>query len=141
MKKLLLSIGCINENYSEAPDYLVVELSQSMIDRITQLSDKVKALNVYSIEYLDDAGSYCSSETIESLIEDNEIVSGELTEQMIAGMNDERGRMDCMSIIVYRSEFMFQAVPKHLGDTEYCHSGKIPVSVLSSPDTLDNINW
>lgn len=137
-KKLLLDVSCINENFNEAPEHLIVELCESDIERIKFLAKKVKELDVYSMEYFDYSGEYFSTETLEDALEENECDVSQLTDEMLEAFDSVR--MEVKQIVVFEDAFKFTAVPKHCDDSELCCTGQIKVGELDTFETLSTIS-
>jgi hypothetical protein len=141
MKKLLLDVSCINANFDEAPDHFIVTLTASDIKRIKDLSDKVKELDVYSMEYFDPSGEYCSSMTIDDIVTDKDIDVPDITENMITQANDDASRMELCQIEVYADDFKFKAIPKHCGDADLCRTDRVKISELDNPEIINTISY
>jgi hypothetical protein len=141
MKKLLLDVTCINSNFDEAPDHLIVTLTESDIKKIKDLSAKIKDLDVYSMEYFNSSGEYCSSMTIDNVIISADIDILDITENMIIQANDNTSRMELNQIEVHAEYFKFKAVPKHYGDSELCRTDKVKISELENTNVINTISY
>lgn len=141
MKKLLLDVTCVNEFFSEAPDYFIVEMTPELISKIVKLSDLAKDNELYSVEYYHFSGEYCSSMTLDNIFTENDIDVTDLTEKMISDANDETSRIEAPIIIVYKDGFRFSAVPKHCSDAELCRTKTVEIKELLNNDTLNALSY
>ena len=135
MKTLLLNVSCVNSEFDEAPEHLVVELSSSQMDYIKSMCEQVRLLDVYCIEWFDGSGVYLSSMAIEDLIEETNIEVDSIDEAAALSANDPSGRIDSRTIIALKEGFKFSGVPKHCGEAEQCYSALISLKELDRLDT------
>jgi len=140
MKRLLLNVSCVNGEFDEAPEHLVVELSLSQIDYIKSMCEHVRLLDVYCIEWFDGAGVYLSSMAIEDIIEETNTAINAIGEAVALDANDRLGRMDNKTIIALKEGFKFSATPKNCGDAEQCYTRIIALSELDNLNTYCEVD-
>ena len=134
MTTLILTCTNVNEHYNDYPDYLVVDVNETLAARIQELNKHVNELNVYCIETLLSDGTYCMDEDLFGAINDDGI--GALTEAQLEAYLDEHGYSDEDSLSL-DSTAHFTAIPKHCGADVLVKTVSFPIDAIIEGNPYD----
>jgi hypothetical protein len=142
MTTLILTCTNVNEHYNDYPDYLVVDVNETLAARIQELNKHVNELNVYCIENLLSDGTYCMDEDLFGAINDDGI--GALTEAQLEAYLDEHGysdedslSLDSRTLVVKDNTAHFTAIPKHCGADVLVKTASFPIDAIIEGNPYD----
>jgi hypothetical protein len=136
MKKLLLSVSCVNEYASETPESFYVEIDKSLKDIIKKIAQAVSDLDVYAVEDFNYSGEWS-----DLFIEPSEIeeANGNL-DNVLALLKAAEARVDVPMLRVTKDVFYFIAVPKHCGDDQAISTARVKIEHLDNDDTYIDLD-
>ena len=142
MTTLILTCTNVNEHYNDYPDYLVVDVNETLAARIQELNKHVNELNVYSIDALLSDGTYCMDEDLFGAINDDGI--GALTEAQLEAYLDEHGysdedslSLDSRTLVVKDNTAHFTVIPKHCGADVLVKTASFPIDAIIEGNPYD----
>lgn len=142
MTTLILTCTNVNEHYNDYPDYLVVDVNETLAARIQELNKHVNELNVYCIENLLSDGTYCMDEDLFGAINDDGI--GALTEAQLEAYLDEHGysdesslNLDSRTLVVKDNTAHFTAIPKHCDADVLVKTASFPIDAIIEGNPYD----
>lgn len=122
MKKVLLSVSCINEYADDFPGLYCAELTPETIARIMHLSKTVKDVHAFKISEFNSCGTWSNADAdSDPSFED-------------VSCEDNEARVDVCQLVVTGTDFYWTAVPKHLGDDMGMTTARVPVDFLTGDD-------
>lgn len=149
MKRLFLQTSCANSEQDYDTLYAAVELNQSEVDRIIQLSERVAKLaeesgEAHSVAYLalhdHSADWYAVEELPDDIEEALECSNGALLitkehEPFWESLDDHLHRMECYRLCVTATGFWWSAIPKHFDAGMEHETVQVPIELLRNEGT------
>lgn len=132
MKRVLTYVTCANENADDRPDVFTVTISDDLKERIKQLSEAVKSLNVHAIEEFDYSGTWSETYLDPSDIEED----NSNLDSAIDSLEQDGAAVIIPMLRVVDDGFFFTAVPKHCNDDMALSTRKILLSELDNNEPL-----
>jgi hypothetical protein len=120
MKKLLLSASCVNHNVTNAPNYVLVSLTEHLINQIKSVQDYVKSSGSTFVAIHSPQDWLVTCGDTLNMTTDN---FGELVIEYEVPMENEQ-------IYVYNDKIMFSANEKHISDEFKIYSQRVSMSVI-----------
>lgn len=145
MTTLILACTNVKESYYNSPDYLVVDVPESLSNRIQMLSNQVRELNVHCIEDLRTDGTYCMDEDLFGAIDSSCGIST-LTEAKLDAHIDWHGfsddsslNLDCRTLVVEDKMAHFTAIPKHCDTDVLVKTVSFPIKAVLKGNPYDSL--
>lgn len=133
MHTLIIPCANVNSDFLSSPDYLVLDVTPQLVERIKQLSNAVIQNDAFSISIFEQSGKYCSNTALLGAAEYNNGEMG-IDESYIETYCREKGDYICATEVhmlnVCGATFYFEANPKGCKDDCIIRTNNVPIDAL-----------